>query len=219
MLRGPGQSVPAPFASPAMRLSFASVVFVALAIPWLAAACGSSSAATAPTATLAATATPTPAATVTATTAPSNTPALPSPSATATSPAATATPTGTPTPTAPAQPTATATRPSQPAATPTPVPQPTATPTLALATHAQIRLVASSLFVPADVEIAAGGTVTWVYEAGMHNIVGLNNSLIDDPLAKQASGQTYTVTFQSAGTFTFHCTVHPERMHGSVRVH
>lgn len=146
----------------------------------------------------------------------------PAPTTQAASPAATltATPTAasspsaaipTPTPT-PAQPTPT--QPPTQAVASTP-PPPTPTPALALPPAAQISVGGqANLFVPASVTIAAGGTVTWTWRGGFHDLHGLNFALTVDV---QESGSA-TFTFAAAGTYTFRCEVHPDTMQGTVSV-
>ena len=68
-------------------------------------------------------------------------------------------------------------------------------------------------FKKATVKIARGGTVTWTWKDGStpHNVT----------FAHRHSGTkktgTYKMTFPKAGTFTYHCTIHPG-MNGKVVV-
>ncbi len=69
-------------------------------------------------------------------------------------------------------------------------------------------------FSPASVEIAVGETVTWTNEdSATHTVTG------DDGIdsGSLAQGKTFTHTFASAGTFSYHCSIHPN-MNGTVTV-
>ena len=177
--------------------------------------CSGTSETTTGTATAAAADTRTPTATTVAATA-SSVPSVTATSvvrATATLPAsATATATATVAATA----TATATV-VQPTSVP-PTASPTASPTPSVPSQATIRLVGRVVFhfSPAEVEIARGGTVTWEWVAGVHNVVG--EGPIDAPTIFSEPGHTYATTFPAAGVFAFKCDVHPADMNGTVSV-
>jgi plastocyanin len=68
---------------------------------------------------------------------------------------------------------------------------------------------------PADVTVAVGGTVTWA------NQDSVTHNLSDDAgtwsSGAMAPGQTYSQKFATAGTFPYHCTIHPS-MTGQVTV-
>jgi plastocyanin len=62
-------------------------------------------------------------------------------------------------------------------------------------------------FDPAALTITTGSTVTWTNNDGAsHTITGDNGSWGSDRLAK---GETFSFTFTEAGTFSYHCSVHP----------
>lgn len=71
-------------------------------------------------------------------------------------------------------------------------------------------IVGNDFFNPASLTVPAGTTVTWTWSttAMDHNIVP------DDGVTPTGSGtpanypKTYTFTFNSAGTFHYHCQVH-----------
>ncbi len=68
-------------------------------------------------------------------------------------------------------------------------------------------------FNPATTTIAKGGTVVWTNnDAVPHQIAGgeLNGPVIN-------KGQTYFFTFNTAGTFNYHCAIHPS-MTGTIVV-
>jgi len=68
-------------------------------------------------------------------------------------------------------------------------------------------------FSPSDVTVAVGGTVTFVNDDTVaHDVVG--DSWDSGQLAPGAS---FAQTFPTAGTFAFHCSIHPS-MTGSVTV-
>jgi plastocyanin len=62
-------------------------------------------------------------------------------------------------------------------------------------------------FTPADLSIAAGTTVTWVNsDATSHtstsNAAGWDSGIV-------APGRQFSFLFQNAGTFPYHCAIHP----------
>ncbi len=113
----------------------------------------------------------------------------------------------TPTPGMTMAPGATATK--APAATSTKAPQATGT---AAATPGTAPKSASVTikdfeFTPATVTIALGGTVTWTNDGpSTHTITADDGSFDSGDLSK---GKTFSHTFQTAGTFTYHCSIHP----------
>jgi plastocyanin len=98
-----------------------------------------------------------------------------------------------------------------------PAPAPTATLAIRGETNV-IEMLGSEAyrFSPEHVEIARGGTVTWLWVAGIHNVVG--DGPINHPDVVDEGGYTYSATFPSPGTYTFTCQVHPDDMNGSVKV-
>jgi plastocyanin len=63
-------------------------------------------------------------------------------------------------------------------------------------------------FSPATLTIPIGTTVTWTNNDTTAHTVTFDNG----PFASSsnlASGQTYAVTFDQAGTFNYHCSIHP----------
>lgn len=65
-----------------------------------------------------------------------------------------------------------------------------------------------------SVTVNAGDTVTWTNKDSAAHTVTADNGAFDNPLP--AGGST-TITFSQAGTFTYHCTIHPS-MKGAVVV-
>lgn len=67
--------------------------------------------------------------------------------------------------------------------------------------------IQNSAFGPATVHVVVGGTVVWTNKDDMaHTVTDLNGSFDSGSIA---AGQTYTRTFNTAGTYTYHCTIHP----------
>ena len=62
-------------------------------------------------------------------------------------------------------------------------------------------------FVPPDISIPAGTTVTWKNtDEAAHTVTSDTNAFGSDVLN---TGQSYSFTFTSSGTFTYHCIIHP----------
>ena len=78
-------------------------------------------------------------------------------------------------------------------------------------------LVQNDLFNPATLSVTAGTTVTWAWDSDGHE-----HTVTFDAEPAQTSGiktsGTYQRTFASAGTFAFHCQVHPTIMKGTITV-
>lgn len=63
-------------------------------------------------------------------------------------------------------------------------------------------------FVPDTVTIKVGQSITWTNkDSAPHTATELNSGF--DSGTINASGGTFTRTFGAAGTFTYHCLVHP----------
>ena len=67
-------------------------------------------------------------------------------------------------------------------------------------------------FSPASITIKVGTTVTWTNTTSVpHTVTSDDGSTFDSgintPIA--ASGGTFSFTFTKAGTFTYHCQIHP----------
>lgn len=71
-------------------------------------------------------------------------------------------------------------------------------------------------FTPADVTIAAGQSITWTNNGSQaHSATADNAGAFDTGLVQP--GDSKSVTFATAGTFTYHCTPHPW-MKGTITV-
>jgi len=87
----------------------------------------------------------------------------------------------------------------------------------AVATTASVA-VTNFQFTPASATVAAGGTVTWNFNQGTHNVTWVSGGFTNS--ADMSSG-THQVTFPSAGTFQYYCSIHgtpTTGMRGSVTV-
>jgi plastocyanin len=70
-------------------------------------------------------------------------------------------------------------------------------------------------FEPADLSVAVGTTVTWVNEGPSDHTVTADDGSFDSGTI--TAGSSFANTFDTAGTFTYHCTIHPE-MTGTITV-
>jgi len=108
------------------------------------------------------------------------------------------------------------TQPNQPSQTPTQT-QPTQTGVSASATvSAPVSVdISNFAFSPATVTVKKGTTITWTNrDTAPHTVTGNNGG----PSSQQLSqGMSYSYTFATTGTFSYHCAVHPT-MHGTVVV-
>jgi plastocyanin len=75
--------------------------------------------------------------------------------------------------------------------------------------------VADMAFGPSAVTVGVGETVTWTFQDATAHTATSDNGFFDTGTA--SGGQQRTVRFRSAGTFPYHCRVHPQ-MTGRVRV-
>lgn len=74
--------------------------------------------------------------------------------------------------------------------------------------------VIDNKFVPADVQVAPGEAVRWVFEGVMeHDVVARDRSFVSGLMSKGS----YTHVFGAVGEFAYDCSIHPE-MTGSVTV-
>ena len=83
-------------------------------------------------------------------------------------------------------------------------------------THAVTIGPASMKFDPATLAIATGDTVEWTNKMGMnHTATSDDGSSFDSK--DIAPGKTYSHTFNAAGSFPYHCKIHPF-MKGTITV-
>jgi amicyanin len=70
-------------------------------------------------------------------------------------------------------------------------------------------------FIPSEITVAPGTTVTWVNNEAMpHTVVDQNKGFRSKMLAKEA---TFSFTFTTAGDYDYQCSIHPN-MKGKVIV-
>ncbi len=75
--------------------------------------------------------------------------------------------------------------------------------------------ISNFAFVPATLTVKVGTTVTWTNQDTVaHTVASDAGDWISSNLAQ---GQSYTHTFDTAGTFTYHCSIHPN-MKGTIVV-
>ena len=101
--------------------------------------------------------------------------------------------------------------PAAPAPTPTPPP---ALPNETAGDKAAVDIV-DLAFEPADVEVVAGGSVTWTNTGVVPHTATAENGSFDSKALE--SGATFTQTFATPGTFAYLCQIHPD-MRGTVEV-
>jgi plastocyanin len=69
-------------------------------------------------------------------------------------------------------------------------------------------------FSPATLKAKVGQKVTWTNKQSVAHTVTANAGAFNHPMP---SGATFSFTFTTAGTFTYHCTIHPS-MRGTIAV-
>ena len=85
----------------------------------------------------------------------------------------------------------------------------------AVATDQQVT-IADFSFDPATVTISVGETVTWTNNGPHNHTVTADDGSFDS--GDLAPGDAFANVFDTAGTFTYHCANHPDRMQGTVMV-
>ncbi len=118
------------------------------------------------------------------------------PSTTGTGTTPTAAPTATPTPTA------------APTATPTANPTPTPTPTTASSSGNSVSIKNFS-FTPNSLTVKVGTKVTWTNHDSVTHTVTANQGAFNSPVLP---GSSFSFTFTKAGTYAYHCMIHPYMM-------
>jgi plastocyanin len=74
----------------------------------------------------------------------------------------------------------------------------------------------SLAFLPPTLTIATGGTVTWTFEGVNHTVTFTAATGVPADIPSSAN-TTVQRTFGTAGTFAFHCSIHPQ-MTGTITV-
>lgn len=75
--------------------------------------------------------------------------------------------------------------------------------------------IRSMSFQPASVQVTARTTVTWTNNDGVNHTVASDTGAFDS--GTMPDGDTYSYTFDTVGSFPYHCAIHPG-MRGSVVV-
>ena len=75
---------------------------------------------------------------------------------------------------------------------------------------------ANFLFSPASVTIASGCSVTWTQTSATKHTTTSDTGLWDS--GQLGQNQTFTRQFNTAGTFAYHCSVHPNQMQATITV-
>jgi plastocyanin len=70
-------------------------------------------------------------------------------------------------------------------------------------------------FSPANLSVSAGTAVTWTNNDAMTHTVTSDGGIFDS--GNLAAGKTYSRVFATAGSYPYHCTIHPG-MTGTVTV-
>jgi plastocyanin len=82
-----------------------------------------------------------------------------------------------------------------------------------------VDLPPSYKFLPADIVVAKGSTVTWTnHDNFSHSVQFLDGGLPTEPMVMQPGGATATFTFDEAGIFHYQCSFHPQNMQGTITV-
>lgn len=90
---------------------------------------------------------------------------------------------------------------------PSPAPTPEASEATPEAITGARVIISNFAYSPESITVKAGETVTWVnQDSAPHSATADNESFDTGTLQK---GQSKAVTFAKAGTFSYHCTVHP----------
>jgi plastocyanin len=98
------------------------------------------------------------------------------------------------------------TSPSSPAPAPTPVPTPGGAAT-AISIPVGASVLGNGAFLPDNLAIDAGTTVTWTNTDSVSHTSTSNASGWDSGII--APGRQFSFTYQTAGTFPYHCAIHP----------
>jgi len=62
-------------------------------------------------------------------------------------------------------------------------------------------------YLPANIQVRTGTTVTWTNQDNIQHSVTFKNGMKDSGLLSQ--GQSFRYTFNTPGTYQYYCTVHP----------
>jgi plastocyanin len=94
-----------------------------------------------------------------------------------------------------------------------------ALPAAAFAATVNVSMTSSDTFSPQSITINAGDTVNWHNDTGMTHTVTSDTGAFDS--GSVTPGQTFSATFNNAGTYGYHCTIHGSPgsgMYGTITV-
>jgi plastocyanin len=67
--------------------------------------------------------------------------------------------------------------------------------------------IQNMVFTPSSITVKEGTTITWTNQDGINHTVTSDSGLFNSgPLG---TGKTFAFTFTTAGTYTYHCSIHP----------
>jgi plastocyanin len=75
--------------------------------------------------------------------------------------------------------------------------------------------IASFQFSPATMEIAVGETAQWINNDNAPHVIVADDNSFQSPTLQ--AGESFNFTFVQAGTFNYHCSIHPS-MKGTISV-
>ncbi len=79
-------------------------------------------------------------------------------------------------------------------------------------------MIKNYMFGPMAIKVKVGQKVTWTNTDAVSHTITADTASSDAPSSMDiAKGETYSFTFNKAGTYTYHCFPHPY-MHGTVIV-
>jgi plastocyanin len=97
-------------------------------------------------------------------------------------------------------------------------PAPSATTAPAPAAGANVVMIRNFAFSPATLTVRAGTTVTWTNDdSPPHAIASDAGSPVTFSSSPLANGATFSFTFTQAGSYPYHCSIHPS-MKGTIIV-
>jgi plastocyanin len=105
--------------------------------------------------------------------------------------------------------------PGCPTATQTPTRTATATPTIGCAVGIRYVIMGDYYYLPTNVTVTVGTTIRWLNEGPSQHTTTSDTNIWDSSVLNP--GQTYDHTFNTPGTYPYHCTLHPQ-MVGSITV-
>jgi len=103
-----------------------------------------------------------------------------------------------------------------PVPSPSPSPAPTGTPSTPISIPAGAETLGNRAFNPDSLDVAVGSTVTWTNTDSIAHTSTSDTRLWDS--GSVAPHGQFSMTFQNAGTFPYHCAIHPG-MVGTITVH